>query len=276
MATVILIFAVNFATLNAFDGIAFEYNFKLIGLLSLSMLGVGLFGFFLPKVGEIIVNVASFGAIIVCCPILFIEFLYYLNFRALKKFFSIKSLKIRALDVIGVMLSIPVALGWWFSNKNWIISDFISICIVITCIKCFKITSFKIGFLAYSILFILYVISAILPFLTNKPDINFFFIYQFNTPYQIQAPVILPIYRIKCSWISITTVCFPGILISYLRRFDQSRNTNIYLITSVLSYFVGSVIWWIVNVFSQYPIPFSAFCEPIMIITFSIFAFKRK
>jgi hypothetical protein len=55
MATAILIFAVNFASLNAFDGIAFEYNIKWIGLISTSMLAVGLFGLFLPKVGEIIV-----------------------------------------------------------------------------------------------------------------------------------------------------------------------------------------------------------------------------
>lgn len=224
------------------------------------MLTVGLFGLFLPTVGEIIVEIASFLAIFVCCPLIFIEFLYYLNFRILTKYIEIKTFKIRILDVIGLILSIPVACGWWFSHKNWIISNFISTCIIISFIKVFKITSFKIGLLAYGILFILYIISAILPFLTNKPDVNFFFIFAFNTPFQIQAPVILPTFRVKCSWISVTTVCFPGIIISYLRRFDHSRNTNIYLITSVISYFVGSVVWWIVNVFSQYPIPFSAFC----------------
>jgi len=186
--------------------------------------------------------------------------MFFLNFRVLNKFFEIKTIKIRVLDIVGVLLSIPVACGWWFSQKNWIISDFISTCMILSCIKIFKITSFKIALLAYALLFILYIISAILPFITNKSSVNFFFIYAFNTPYQFQIPVILPTFRIKCSWISITTVCFPGIIISYLRRFDYSRNTNIYLITSIIAYFIGSVIWWIVNVFSQYPIPFSAFC----------------
>ena len=276
VATIFLTIAVNFAKLNAFDGIGIEYNVKWIGLVSLSMLVVGLLGLFLPNVGEIVVQVASVGAILICCSLIFIELMYYFNWKILLKHFEIKTLKIRILDILGLLLSVPVVIGWWFSNNNWILSNLISFCIVLSCIKVIKITSFKVALMAYGILFILYIIAAVLPVIIKAESVNFFFIYAFKTPFQIQAPIILPMYATKCSWISVTTVCFPGIIISYLRRFDQSRNTNIYLVTSIIAYFLGSIIWWIVNAFSYYPIPYSAFCEPLMMITFSIFAFKRK
>jgi len=97
-----------------------------------------------------------------------------------------------------------------------------------------------------------------------------------NNPYQFQIPVITRVYNQKCVWISITTIAFPGLLISYLRRFDKSRSTNIYFVTSIATYFLGSVVWWVVDTVSYYPVPFDAFCEPMMMLSFSLFAFKRK
>jgi hypothetical protein len=80
----------------------------------------------------------------------------------------------------------------------------------------------------------------------------------------------------RCTFVSITTIAFPGLLVSYLRRFDQSRSTRIYLFTAIGTYFLGSVLWWLTSTFSYYPLPFDAFCEPIMMIAFTLFAFKRK
>lgn len=43
---------------------------------------------------------------------------------------------------------------------------------------------------------------------------------------------------------------------SYLRRFDISRNTNIYFITAICVFLIGSVIWMIISVGSVHSWPF--------------------
>lgn len=185
-------------------------------------------------------------------------------------------INIRVMDIIGVLLSIPVAVAWWLLDKNWIITDLISICIIISVIKVFKFVSFKIALVAYIVMVCVYSAADIVIAIVYKEDYNNFFLNNINTPFQLQVPLISPDYSQKCSWISVTTIAFPGILISYLRRFDQSRLTNIYLITSICTYFLGSILWWIADTFSYYPVPFDAFCEPVMMGAFSLFAFKRK
>jgi len=89
--------------------------------------------------------------------IVFIEILYAV-FKTdfLRQSLIIKGITIRIIDIIGFLLSIPVAIGWWLSNKNWIISDIISICIIISMIKVFKFISFKTALVAYIIIIIIY------------------------------------------------------------------------------------------------------------------------
>ena len=62
---------------------------------------------------------------------------------------------------------------------------------------------------------------------------------------------ITPTFSINCAWISFTSIAMPGLLVAYLHRFDKSRSTNIYLISSIIAYFIGSVIWNIVSSFSR-------------------------
>lgn len=89
-------------------------------------------------------------------------------------------------------------------------------------------------------------------------------------------PTITPTYRVNCAWIAFTSVALSGLLVAYLHRFDKSRATNIYLISSVSAYFVGSVIYNIVNAFSRIPIPFDVVCSPFVFLTLSFMAFNRK
>jgi hypothetical protein len=69
---------------------------------------------------------------------------------------------------------------------------------------------------------------------------------------------------------------YPGILISYFRRFDTSRNTNIYTITSVTLLFGGAIIWMVLDVITPINLPFGIIAEPAMIGLVCLFAHNRK
>jgi hypothetical protein len=175
-----------------------------------------------------------------------------------------------------VLSSIPVVVAWWFWYTSWIFSDILSILLVISIIKVFKFVSFKVALVAYLVMLAIYSTSDIVISVTYKNSFNEYFLFQASTPFQLQFPLLTPAYGGTCRLVSITTIAFPGLLVSYLRRFDQSRSTRIYLVTAISTYFLGSVVWWIASTFSYYPLPFDAFCEPMMIIAFTLFAFKRK
>ena len=99
-----------------------------------------------------------------------------------------------------------------------------------------------------------------------------FFLYTLNSPYEFQMPAITPTFGINCTWISTTSIFLPGLLVAFLHRFDKSRSTNIYIISSITSYFFGSIIWNIICTFSRIPLPFDAICPPFVLLTISFMA----
>lgn len=180
------------------------------------------------------------------------------------------------MDVIGLLIGLALSFGWWFSNKNWIINDVIALCITIALVKAFKFVSFRIGFISYVLLNIVFILGAILTPIIHKQNFMIYFLVSVNNPLQFQMPLIIPSYGQKCVFVTITSIFLPGLLVSYLRRFDRCRTTNIYLLTTITSYFFGSIIWNLLNIFSSYPVPFDLIVETLMIMAFSGFAFKRK
>lgn len=89
-------------------------------------------------------------------------------------------------------------------------------------------------------------------------------------------PAITPTFGINCTWISTTSIFLPGLLVAFLHRFDKSRSTNIYIISSITAYFFGSIIWNIICTFSRIALPFDAICPPFVLLTISFMAFNRK
>lgn len=57
-------------------------------------------------------------------------------------------LKIRVLDIISLFIGIGVAVGYYFSNKNWIINDVLCVAIMVAAIKIMKYTNLKISLFA--------------------------------------------------------------------------------------------------------------------------------
>ena len=77
-------------------------------------------------------------------------------------------LRVRYMDVLGLVTGVSLVFGWWFSHKNWILSDILSCCIVIAMVKVFKIVSLKVGIISSFSIMITFVVLTIAPQLIKK------------------------------------------------------------------------------------------------------------
>ena len=91
----------------------------------------------------------------------------------------------------------------------------------------------------------------------------------------MQIPTINAVYLQKCAWLPFTSVVFPGMMFSYLRRFDSSRGTNLYLITVTVTFIVGGLAWMFISVASPVEFPFGLVSEPCLLGLIVIFAYRR-
>jgi hypothetical protein len=123
-------------------------------------------------------------------------------------------------------------------------------------IKILKFTSLKIAGLAFLITMTILVILALLIFFTTGNSYNNIILNTYNYPFELQIPTINPVYNQKCSWLPFTSIVEPGVLLSYLRRFDSSRNTTIYLIMATITFFIGGIAWMFISVVSPVSFPF--------------------
>jgi hypothetical protein len=128
-------------------------------------------------------------------------------------------------------------------------------CIIIGFIKILKFTSLKIATIAFLATIILELIFIIIIYFTTSSSYNNIFLNDFNYPLELQIPTINPVYNQKCSWLPFTSIIYPGMLLSYLRRFDSSRNTKVYLITSVGLFFLGAIVWMFISIASPFVFP---------------------
>lgn len=66
-------------------------------------------------------------------------------------------------------------------------------------------------------------------------------------------------------------------LLSYLRRFDKSRNTRLYLITSLITFLVGSFIWMIFTFIGNgIVLPFGIVTDPFTFTFIILLSRTRK
>ena len=79
------------------------------------------------------------------------------------------------MDVLCLFLGAGVVSIWWFTSKNWIISDVLTICMAISTIKVFKITSLKIAILMLLLSLSLFVAGAVEALLVKHK--NFFILF---------------------------------------------------------------------------------------------------
>lgn len=77
------------------------------------------------------------------------ELLFLFPSGALHKGLNLKILTFRYMDMIGLVLGIGLTTAWWLTQKNFLISDAIDLCILVALIKLIKFTSLKIAVVLY-------------------------------------------------------------------------------------------------------------------------------
>lgn len=55
----------------------------------------------------------------------------------------------RPIDLISLLVGNAVTAAWWFTNKNWILNDIISVCIVVAAVQLLKFTSMRMATLYF-------------------------------------------------------------------------------------------------------------------------------
>ncbi len=127
---------------------------------------------------------------------------------------------------------------------------------IIAAIKIMKYTVLKISLFALVVgLAVQMTIVEYIHFV-KQTSYNDLILNNYNFPFELQFPTLNPVYKQKCAWLPFTAIINPAIFMSYLRRFDISRNTNIYFLTSITAFVLGSVVWMIISIGSVHSWPF--------------------
>ena len=96
------------------------------------------------------------------------------------------------------------ACGWWFTDKNWVLNDVLSFCIVLATVQLFKITSMRMAFFYFVVVLLAEVTIALCIHFLVGQSYNILILNNFNNPMEIQLPSITRAIDFKCSWLPVT------------------------------------------------------------------------
>ena len=230
-------------------------------------------GYSAPSIVSVVAQVAGsiIGAagVTVCTS----ELLWLCNYNNLK----IKILKkMRLLDLISMVVGLTFIPLYWLLNGQWLINDVMAICSIVALMKLIKIRSLYLAVILTCSLLILEAMVGIFIHYVFQISYNNYVINIFQNPNILVMPSITKeLYR-QCAWLPITSILFPGLMLSYLRRFDVSRSTNIYFYIGVCSFYFGSFIWMIVDMGIRHSLPFAIITEPVTIAIICLQSFRRN
>ena len=151
-----------------------------------------------------------------------------------------------------------------------------AVCTLISLIKLIKIRSLSIAFYLTISILVLQIIVGVFVHYVFKLSYNNYIINYFQSPVMLVMPSIThELYR-QCAWLPITSVLLPGLFLSYLRRFDKTRGTFLYLYFGLASFYVGSICWMLIDLQTIHSLPFAIISEPITILIVYIYSFRRN
>lgn len=178
------------------------------------------------------------------------------------------------MDIMGIFTGLLITSAWYFSNRNWIISDIIYISMFTTIIKLIKISSLKIAILAYTTIAIANITFILITYYNNI-YFNNIILTIFNNPFFIMCPIINFVPNQTCSWFYLSCIVFPAIILAYLRRFDDSMGSNIYSSVFIISFILCSIAYVIISFVVPFTIPYDLITSPICLILLLFFANRR-
>ena len=146
---------------------------------------------------------------------------------------------------------------YWLLNGQWLINDILGVCTIVALMKLVKVTSLLTGVcLVGGMLGVEVVVGLFVHYVVGL-SYNNYVINLFQNPLMITLPAITPQFYRQCAWLPITSVLFPGLTLSFLRRFDLTRGTLVYLLIGLVSFYVGSVAWMVIDMETVHALPFA-------------------
>ena len=127
---------------------------------------------------------------------------------------------------------------------------------VVGFIKILKFTSLFAATIGFAVTMTVLIVLAALIYIATGSSYNNLIINNFNYPFLLQIPTINPVYFQKCAWLPFNSIIYPGMLFSFLRRFDSSRNTTLYLVLAIFTFFIGGIAWMFISFVSPFIFPF--------------------
>ncbi|CAD8091589.1 unnamed protein product [Paramecium primaurelia] len=211
----------------------------------------------------------------IICSIHFIDELFC-AFRKKVPFFVKSFYFIRYCDIFAIILGAALFAIYLATEQIWILSNLISICILGSLIKLFKITSLKDCLLFFLPIMAMDIFCSIYLALNIRYEWDSLILRYFNTPLSAQIPYFRHIYKKKCAWVSIFNILFPGFFLAYVHRFDRLKKTFVYEIVSFFGLLIGLILWVIVQYLISFPLPTSIFTEVLMVSACTLIAFRRN
>lgn len=205
----------------------------------------------------------------------FTEILYkrhkYLNLEV-----RLKKLKLKLLDILGLLLGAGLEAAWWFSNRNWILSDVLFTFMLVTTIKLFKFRSLFMAVVCFSLVTVVFVAFIVICQVFYDTSFNNIILTIFDNPVFCVCPTITPVPNQKCSWLSLFSLSYPALVLAYLESFDESRKTRVYSIVFLGGFILLSMIWSLLNVAVPFTLPFDLITSPLTLIVVCLYANRRN
>ncbi len=244
LTTLVLTLSSLYSRAWSYGGFGYDITNKSILVFNLCILAVMIFGFFFPSIlsylARIFGSIAGALGVGVC-----ISELIWLthNKNYLRKVYKF----IRIIDIISFSIGLLFIPLYWLLNGQWIINDIMAICSTVALMKLLKIKSLSIAVNLLASLLVVEIIVGIVVHYMMKISYNNYIINLFQNPIMLVMPSITKeLYR-QCAWLPISAALFPGLALSYLRRFDKSRGTYIYFLIGLVSFYFGSICWMIID-----------------------------
>lgn len=257
----------------SYKGFGINVNKMFVTVFNIIVVVASVIAYFFPHITNVILKVVGSNVGIMGVMICTSETLWLLKNRKLNE---ARFGPVRLLDLVSFMVGVAVTGLYWVTGGMWIVNDVLAVCTIIASIKILKIRTLNDGmFMLYSLLVIELVMGLFIHYVIKK-SYNNLVIQLFESPLVVAFPSITPeLYR-RCAWIPVTNILFPGLFISYLRRFDKSRGTFLYLIIGYVSFYFGSLIWMIIDMSTKHALPLAIISDPILTIAVVMFAHKRN
>lgn len=153
--------------------------------------------------------------------------------------------KIRICDIgSGICTIIVTILAFLF--ESWLFYDFLACCICVASIKLFHFSSLKEAFLSMLIMiFTITMIAIALHYLLPDRSYNDYAT-ELSSPLFLMFPDLDKNLFKKCSWLIVVDVIVPGVVLAFLRSFDENRGSKwggVYTVWGNISVILGTILW---------------------------------